>query len=135
MSDSIIADSSGLISLLFPADANNKKAIEISNIIFKENKSIFIPSDVFGETINVIGKKMGHAIAYVFGEKILTDTNFTITEIPLYVRTEALEMLKKQRGSVSYTDCVVMAIADHFETKYIFGFDKVFFDSGYKLPG
>jgi predicted nucleic acid-binding protein len=32
---------------------------------------------------------------------------------------------------VSFTDCVVMAYADAFQTKDIFGFDKQFADAGY----
>jgi predicted nucleic acid-binding protein len=32
---------------------------------------------------------------------------------------------------VSLTDCIVMAIADHYGTKDIFGFDKQFADAGY----
>jgi predicted nucleic acid-binding protein len=45
--------------------------------------------------------------------------------------TDALERFKTQPQGVSFTDCVVMAYADAFQTKDIFGFDKQFADAGY----
>jgi predicted nucleic acid-binding protein len=35
---------------------------------------------------------------------------------------------------VSFTDCLVMAVADRFGTKVIFGFDEVFRKNGYRIP-
>jgi predicted nucleic acid-binding protein len=32
---------------------------------------------------------------------------------------------------VSFTDCMVMVVADHYGTKDIFGFDMQFVDAGY----
>jgi predicted nucleic-acid-binding protein len=34
--------------------------------------------------------------------------------------------------AVSFTDCLVMAVADEYGTKDIFGFDKHFEDAGYQ---
>ena len=42
--------------------------------------------------------------------------------------------LKKFAGiaeAVSFTDCIVMAVADDYGTSDIFGFDKQFQDAGY----
>jgi predicted nucleic acid-binding protein len=35
------------------------------------------------------------------------------------------------REAVSFTDCLVMAVADEYGTKDIFDFDKQFADAGY----
>jgi predicted nucleic acid-binding protein len=35
---------------------------------------------------------------------------------------------------VSFTDCIVMALADRLGTKTIFGVDEVFEKNGYRLP-
>ncbi len=35
--------------------------------------------------------------------------------------------------SVSYTDCVVMAVADEYHTTQIFGFDEDFKKHGYRV--
>jgi|SRR5919202_931849 predicted nucleic acid-binding protein len=48
---------------------------------------------------------------------------------------EALERFARQPASVSFTDCIVMAVADRLGTQTIFGFDEVFRKNGYRLPG
>jgi len=45
--------------------------------------------------------------------------------------TPALEKFKAVPQAVSFTDCIVMAVADEYNTKDIFGFDKQFEDAGY----
>ena len=47
------------------------------------------------------------------------------------VRPEGAKF-KDQPSGVSLTDCIVMAVADDYGTKDIFGFDKQFEDAGYK---
>lgn len=130
----IIADTSTLMSLLSDTDANYKKAILLSSAIAKTKQLIFIPSDVFTETVNTFGKKLGHHITSHIAEKLLDSSKFQLTESTSEVRISALEKFKKLPNSVSYTDCLVMASADHFKTKIIFGFDEVFRKEGYLLP-
>jgi predicted nucleic acid-binding protein len=45
--------------------------------------------------------------------------------------TAALEKFNEQPPAVSLTDCIVMAVADAYKTKEVFGFDKQFEDAGY----
>lgn len=47
----------------------------------------------------------------------------------------ALDRFARQPTSMSFTDCIVMACADAWETRDIFGFDAVFRKNGYRLPG
>lgn len=131
MKDTVIADSSGLVSIFSPEDSNNVLAIEVSKRISRDNQAICIPSDVFSETLNVIGKKISHNIAYTIGHKLLTDSRFLILDATNDVRQKALEKLKIQPESVIFTDCIVMAIADQVKTKDIFGFDEIFRKNGY----
>ena len=44
---------------------------------------------------------------------------------------QAQKKFAKLPQSVSFTDCLVMATADEYETIDIFGFDKQFADAGY----
>jgi predicted nucleic acid-binding protein len=39
---------------------------------------------------------------------------------------------KTAADAVSFTDCIVMAVADEYGTREIFGFDKQFADAGYQ---
>jgi predicted nucleic acid-binding protein len=131
MKPPIIADSSGLISLISEDDANHKLAIKISEELSELNALIVVSSDVFSETLNVIGKKFSHNLAVKVGEEIASSGTYTIIETDGLLRDNALNLFNSQAESVSFTDCVVMVFADKFNTKDIFGFDKVFKTNGY----
>ncbi len=135
MPKAIIVDSSAIVSLALPVDSNNAKALKISRDILHTKELLIIPGDIFSEVLNVLGKKTGHKGAVVIGVNILKDRRFTIEEVTVALRLRALEKFKKQAESVSFTNCTVMACADEFETKEIFGFDEAFRKNGYKRIG
>ena len=124
----IIADTSGLISLFSPNDQNHHVAVEAAKRLRSEPKDILIPSAVFVEFLNVLGRKTGHRLALAAVSEltppflVLTDSHDT---------TKALKKFAKLPDSVSFTDCLVMAAADAYDTPDIFGFDKQFEDAGY----
>ena len=128
---SIIADSSGLISLLFPKDSNNKIAVKIGNFLVSSSSRIIIPGDIFTEIVNIVGKKEGHSQAFQVGSRLITSYLYEIIDVTKNLRDKAFMKFKKQPKSVSLTDCIVMAFADEFETKEIFGFDEAFKKNGY----
>lgn len=132
---SLIIDSSAFIYLASIDDSNYKKAVKISEQIEEDKRSIVLPGEIFTEIVNVAGKKISHKAAIDQANKILSSKSFIITETTPTMRVDALEKFKKQPESVSYTDCLVMAFADHFETKDIFGFDESFKKNGYKRIG
>ncbi len=130
---SIIADSSGLISLTIPTDSNYIRAIELSTCIERDNKVVYIPTEVFSETINTMDKKFGHSLSCEYAQKVLTADTYQVIDSSEEIRTKALEIFKNQSHSVSFTDCIVMAVADFYETKLIFGFDEIFKRNGYGM--
>jgi predicted nucleic acid-binding protein len=83
--------------------------------------------------MNVLGKKLGHGVAVSAGQQILATPIYLIIESDKELE-EALERFARQPASVSFTDCMVMALADRLGTKLIFGFDEVFRKNGYRLP-
>ena len=131
----IIADSSGIISLISETDKNNSLAVKISLKLEKAKGSIIVPTEVFAEILNITGKKLGHKIALIVAEKILSMKTFLISDTNEKIRKRAMDIFKDQPESVSFTDCIVMANADSFKTKDIFGFDEVFRKNGYKRIG
>jgi predicted nucleic acid-binding protein len=46
---------------------------------------------------------------------------------------QALSRFATQSESVSLTDCIVMAVADDYETLDSFGFDEAFRKNGYRI--
>lgn len=131
----IIADSSGLISLFVATDRNHKVAIGIRQKLEKTPGSIYIPAEIFTETVNVVGKKINHTAAVKLAENILSIKTFLIIDSNEDARLNGLKKFKKQPGSVSFTDCLVMAFADQYETKEVFGFDEAFKKNGYVRVG
>jgi predicted nucleic acid-binding protein len=131
MEKSIIADSSAFVSLYSTTDSNHKQAVLTAKLIGQSHKAILIPSEVLAETINVLGKKLGHKLAVAFAREVLQSTEYSVSESTESIRLTALEKFENQPSSVSFTDCLVMAFADEYETKEIFGFDDAFRKNGY----
>ena len=131
MNKPIIADTSALISLASVTDSNHSLALTTSAQIQKTKRSLIIPADVFTETINTIGKKIDHAQAVAVGEQLLSSTDLIIEEASPALRQLAFNRFSQQPGSVSFTDCLVMAYADHYQTTEIFGFDEAFRKNGF----
>src|SRR3954454_18521746 len=126
----IIADTSGLISLFSPTDHNHKVAVEAAKRLSHDHKDILIPAAVFVEFLNILGRKAGHAAALAAVTE-LTPPFLVINEPSNLLDTPALERFAAVPQSVSFTDCLVMALADEYATRDIFGFGKQFEDAGY----
>ena len=135
MNPPIIADSSALVSLATNTDNNHDKAVDIAESIKEHDLDVIIPGDVFSETLNVLGRKSSHQIAVGTAETILNSKSFIISETTVQIRKNALEIFRKQPHSVSFTDCLVMAFANHYHTKEIFGFDEIFRKNKYQRLG
>ncbi|QQG40785.1 MAG: PIN domain-containing protein [Candidatus Levyibacteriota bacterium] len=131
----VIADTSGLISLVSKDDSNYKEAISIGKSLSKVEGRIYIPTEIFAETMNVLGKKINHASAIRAARKIERSPFFLIVDTTHEIRRSALDQFEKISESISFTDCLVMACANFYETKEIFGFDEAFRKNGYKRIG
>jgi predicted nucleic acid-binding protein len=129
----IIADSSALISLTITTDSNHAAAWAYIQQL-PPSQSIIVPAEVYAETLNLLGKKFGHKRA-IEGMLILADFGaFIVQPSSDLVRSGALELFKSVGEDVSYTDCLVMAMAEQHGTVDIFGFDEAFSKRGYFLP-
>ena len=127
----IIADTSALVSLATETDQNHVPATQAAAQLREASRPIILPSDVLVETINVLGKKSGHETALKAAAGLLhPGSQFLLTETSQHIQA-ALEKFKNQPQAVSFTDCLVMAVADEYATLDIFGFDKQFEDAGY----
>ena len=80
----------------------------------------------------MLGKRSGHETALKAAAELLRPgSQFVLIETMPYLR-QALEKFKDQAPGVSFTDCMVMAVADAYGTKDIFGFDMQFVEAGYR---
>jgi predicted nucleic acid-binding protein len=129
----VIADSSGLVSLISPNDSNHQQALALSHKLQEKRTTVLTPSNVFTETVNILGKKLGHQIA-VEAAELMTSSELFLVVDTLDAYPLALEKFKAAPASVSFTDCVVMATADKYQTSEVFGFDECFEKGSYHLP-
>lgn len=129
----IIIDSSALVALFIPNDALHTRAVTIKTSLEKTYAAIILPSDVFSETLNILGKKFGHHTAIHFGKEVIQSPEYVIEDGNAQVREIAFKKFQVQKESVSFTDCIVMAVAQEYKTKLIFGFDEVFAKNDYTI--
>jgi predicted nucleic acid-binding protein len=131
-SNTIIADASALVSLVDLDDTNHARAIEEAQKLDAVNRPIVVPSEALAETVNILGKKFGHELAMDAAQSFLhPDSQFLVIPTELTQLHAALALFAQLKASVSFTDTIVMAVADEYRTKDIFGFDKQFEDAGY----
>jgi predicted nucleic acid-binding protein len=126
----IIADTSGLVSLFSPDDRNHREAVNAAKRLKTDQKAILIPDAVFVEFLNVMGRKAGHGVALAAASE-LTPPFLLVSESSDLLESPALCKFDALPNAVSFTDCMVMTVADEYSTKDIFGFDKQFEDAGY----
>src|SRR4051794_6112940 len=95
----LVADSSGLISLMSPADRNHHAAKAAVTELADTHGHLLIPGDVFSETINVIGKRGGHLMASDAAAYFLSAASFVVVETG-DLRAHALRHFRDQPQSV-----------------------------------
>lgn len=131
----VIVDSSALFAIEDLKDSTHQKALEIYPTIPADTQ-VIIPAEIFAETVNTVWKKLNKKAAIDCAKKILSSTGFTILESSHELRLASLNIFENlQSKNISFTDCLVMAFAKKFKTKFIFGFDEGFKKNGFKRLG
>lgn len=128
----IIADTSGLVSLFHTEDSNHEVAVAAAQRLRDHGVTLLIPVAVYLELLNILGRIMGHEATTRVAEE-LSDHFTILNNISASTLLAALKLFYKATESVSHTDCVVMASCDEYRTKEIFGFDKAFARLGYRI--
>jgi predicted nucleic acid-binding protein len=132
-----ICDTSGLVSLLKADDSKHRSALKVARVLTEAAWQVIVPHEVYAETINVFGKKLGRETAVRAGEALLQkhdERELVLVPCDKHVLKRALTMQARYSGSPSFVDCLVMAMADEHATVCIFGFDATSKSNGYFLP-
>src|SRR6478609_8842229 len=96
----LIADSSGLISLTSHTDRNYAHALRAAQQLEETQATILVPYDVYAETVNMVGKKQGHAKAYEVGQFLAKTAPFLVIDSSPAARKRALSQLLTLSASV-----------------------------------
>jgi predicted nucleic acid-binding protein len=129
----ISVDTSALISFFNPNDSNHDLATSLLESLADQLVVMVTPVDAYSETMNTLWKKLGRATAVTVAEYLAGQSQFLLVDTA-ELMPASLEKFKTATGGPSFVDSVVMATADKFETKEIFGFDECFRKNGYALP-
>jgi len=130
LKDILVADTSGLVSLVVPTDHNHASAVTAAEHLRAKHADILVPSAVFYEYLNILGRKVGHAVA-TGTASAFTPPFILLNDSSPQILDLAFAKFRDASQAVSFTDCLVMATADECQTMQIFGFDKQFADAGY----
>jgi predicted nucleic acid-binding protein len=138
----VILDSSAVIAQINVKDHWHQKADAIANVIAHTERRVMLPSEVFAETLNRIGNNIGRHEAVLVGRALLardaTGAMLLTRSTPARA-TAALALLDTVAAPPdkrpSFIDCLVMATANAYRSREIFGFDAVFTLHGYHVPG
>jgi predicted nucleic acid-binding protein len=93
----LIADSSGLISLTSERDRNHPHALRAAQQLEATQATILVPYDVYAETVNMVGKKQGHAKAHEVGRFLSETAPFLVIDSSPAARERALSHLCQRR--------------------------------------
>jgi predicted nucleic acid-binding protein len=131
----VFVDTSAFVSLWDDKDTNRIKAINLQIKLEKLDAEIYTSSDVIGETLTVISKKIGKKQAVEFAERIV-NSGVQVIFIDKYLHLETIEFFKKIKSkNISYIDCSSIVAMKNNKIQIAFSFDEHFKNMGVKLLG
>jgi len=133
MISKIFIDTSAFVSLWDDKDPNRIKAINLQVELEKANADIYTSSDIIGETLTVLSKKIGKSEAIKFYQKIKESgiKEIFIDEL-LHKKTREFFTTVKSKN-ISFIDCSSVIAMKANKIEVAFTFDKDFKKMGVKL--
>jgi hypothetical protein len=101
----IIADTSGLVSLVVTTDHNHTAATPAAKRLRSARRPLLVPTDVFVETMNALGKKSGHTVALAFARQVTH-----APEILTVIRVGLMSSLDAHRSSSGQGSVVTLRL-------------------------
>jgi predicted nucleic acid-binding protein len=100
-----IADTSVLYALFSHDDIHHTEAVnEVKN-----PEPIFIPSEIWSETISLIHYRQGFDIAIKAGKALLKLPHVELLSSRMDIVRSSWNIYKKMTGDLSFPDCIVLA--------------------------
>ncbi len=129
----IFVDTSSFVSLEDNKDPNHNKAIALAHALFNQNAKLYTSSDIIGETLTVISRKLSKKASIIFYENYIK-SGFTEIFIDSKLHEETREFFLKVRSkNISFIDCSSVIAMKQQGITQIFSFDKDFTTLGVKL--
>lgn len=89
---------------------------------------------IFAETMSLLTKRLGKAVAVAFGEGIRSSSKFRIEEATPQMREQAWKLFAGHRDKdYDLIDCISFAAMESLGIGHVFGFDHHFTQHGFHL--
>ena len=121
----IFLDASYFLARFNENDVHHKRAIILAEKIdFNEYGQALTSDDVFDEAVSVALRKFGKESAQTLGKQIV-DSIFIIHG-DKHLFDAAFRIFNNSKDNFSFTDCMIQAVIDLAQIRYIATFDKLF---------
>jgi predicted nucleic acid-binding protein len=128
-------DTSVFVSLADGADSNHEKAVFLSEIIAKNNINLYTSSDVIGESLTVISRKLGKIDTGNFYKTYFCGAIKEIFIDQYFHRETRNFFFRVKSKNISFVDCSSVIAMKRNKIDVIFSFDTDFKSMGVKLLG
>ena len=135
MISKLFVDTNIFVSLNDETDATHEKALVLKEKIRGITDKLYTSSDIIGETLTVLSKKLGKEKVNEFYNNF---SKLGIKEIFIdqAIHNETRKFFAKVKSkNISFIDCSSVIAMKRNKIKYIFSFDEDFRSMGVKLLG
>ena len=133
MTSKVFVDTNIFVALKDKNDSTHKEAKKIALYLKKKNIKLYTSSDVIGETLTVLSRKLGKKVARSFFDNYLKSgvSEIFIDDI---IHDEARKLFFKITSkNISFIDCSSAIAMEQSKIDVVFTFDKHFKSLGAKL--
>ena len=135
MTSKVFVDTNIFVALKDKNDPTHKEAKEIALYLKKKNIKLYTSSDVIGETLTVLSRKLGKKVAGSFFDNYLKSGVGEIF-VDDIIHDEARKLFFKITSkNISFIDCSSAIAMKQSKIDVVFTFDKHFKSLGVKLIG
>ena len=130
----VFIDTNIFVALRDKNDSTHKRAVQILERLIKADVIFFTSSDVIGETLTVISRKLGKTQAVKFLKEVegMAREIFVDENLHRISRNFFTEVRSK---TISFVDCSNVVVMKNSKIKTIFSFDEDFKKMWVKLAG
>lgn len=132
ISKKVFVDTNIFVAIRDTQDSTHSRAVKIYEELKSKKVKFFTSSDIIGETLTVLAKKLGKAAASEF----LENFSVLIKEIFIdkYLHQETRDFFQRVKSkNISFIDCSSVVAMKRHKIKTIFSFDQDFKTLGVKL--
>lgn len=131
----VFVDTNVFVTIRDTTDSTHGKALKLSEFLDKDKTKWYTSSDVVGETLTVLSKKLGKKIAQDW-YKDYKDSNIKEIYIDGHLHVEARNYFFRVKSkNVSFVDCSSVVAMKNNKIQIAFSFDEDFRNMGVKLLG